>query len=116
MFLHFKDRFPQLNVYWDKYLPLQKRQEVPAKTVRVEEVKISQNYIYIEQGCVRAFFNNNGDDKTVQFFFENDGLTSFESFVNRTPSFVTIETIEPSVIYLLPQKYVTQMMDELAGE
>jgi len=52
----------------------------------------------------------------VQFFFENEGLTSFESFVNHTPSFVTIETIEPSVIYLLPQKYVSQLMDELAGE
>jgi len=116
MFLHFKDRFPQLNVYWDKYLPLQKRQEVSAKTVLLEEGKISHNYIFIEKGCVRAFFNNNGDDKTVQFFFENDGLTSFESFVNHTPSLLTIETIEPSVLYLLAKPHVDQLMADLAKE
>lgn len=116
MLFHFKDKFPQLKDYWDKYLPFQTRLEVPSKSVLLEEGKVSQNYIFIEKGCVRAFFNNNGDNKTVQFFFENEGLTSFESFVNHTPSFVTIETIEPSVIYLLPQKYVSQLMDELAGE
>jgi len=90
--------------------------EVPAKSVLLEEGTVSQNYIFIEKGCVRAFFSDNGDDKTVQFFFENEGLTSFESFVNHTPSFVTIETIEQSVIYLLPKKYVNQLMDELSAE
>jgi len=116
MLFHFKDKFPQLNQYWDKYLPFQKRLEVPAKSVLLEEGTVSQNYIFIEKGCVRAFFSDNGDDKTVQFFFENEGLTSFESFVNHTPSFVTIETIEQSVIYLLPKKYVNQLMDELSAE
>ncbi|MES2111787.1 MAG: Crp/Fnr family transcriptional regulator [Bacteroidota bacterium] len=116
MLFHFKDKFPQLNQYLDKYLPFQTRLEVPSKSVLLEEGKVSQNYIFIEKGCVRAFFNNNGDDKTVQFFFENEGLTSFESFVNNTPSLLTVETIEPSVIYLLPKRYVNQLMDELASE
>lgn len=116
MFFHFKDRFPKLNAYWDRYLPFQKRMEAPAKTVLLQEGKISQHYIFIEKGCVRTFFNNNGDDKTVQFFFENEGLSSFDSFVNNVPSSFTIETIEPSVIYLLPKQYVTQLMDELSHE
>jgi CRP-like cAMP-binding protein len=90
--------------------------EVPAKTVLLQEGKISQHYIFIEKGCVRTFFNNNGDDKTVQFFFENEGLSSFDSFVNNVPSSFTIETIEPSVIYLLPRQYVSQLMDELSHE
>jgi CRP-like cAMP-binding protein len=116
MFFHFKDKFPRLNVYWDKYLQFQKRIEAPAKTVLLEEGKISQHYIFIEKGCVRTFFNNNGDDKTVQFFFENEGLSSFDSFVNNVPSSCTIETIEPSVVYLLAKKYVLQLMDELSHE
>jgi len=116
MFFHFKDRFPKLNAYWDRYLPFQKRMEVPAKTVLLQEGKISQHYIFIEKGCVRTFFNNNGDDKTVQFFFENEGLSSFDSFVNNVPSSFTIETIEPSVIYLLPRQYVSKLMDELSHE
>jgi len=116
MFFHFKDRFPKLNTYWDKYLPFQKRVEAPAKTVLLEEGRISQHYIFIEKGCVRTFFNNNGDDKTVQFFFENEGLSSFDSFINNVPSAFTIETIEPSVIYLLPKQHVLRLMDELSHE
>jgi CRP-like cAMP-binding protein len=116
MIFHFREKFPLLNAYWDRYLPFQQRMEIPAKTVLLEEGKISQQYIFIEKGCVRFFFNNNGDDKTVQFFFENEGLTSFDSFVNNIPSLFTIETIEPSVIYLLPKHYVIQLMDELSQE
>jgi CRP-like cAMP-binding protein len=116
MFFHFRNRFPQLNAYWDKYLPFQQRIEIPAKTVLLEEGKISQNYIFIEKGCVRLFFQNNGNDKTVQFFFENEGLTSFDSFINSVPSVFTIESIEPSVIYLLPKRYVNQLIEELRNE
>ena len=116
MFFHFRDKFPQLNAFWERYLPFQKRMEVPAKTILLEEGKRSQHYILIEKGCVRAFFNNNGKDSTVQFFFENEGLTSFDSFVNNVASQLTIETIEPSVVYLLPKKYVLQLIDELTHE
>ena len=116
MLFHFKDKFPQLSVYWDKYLEFQKRMEVPAKTVLLEEGKVSGHYFFVEKGCVRLCFNNNGNDKTVQFFFENEGLTSFESFLKNTPSLFTIETIEPSVVYLLPKKYLTKLMDELSRE
>ena len=116
MLFHFKDKFPQLTAYWDKYLPLQKRMEVPAKTVLLEEGKTSSNYIFIKKGCVRLAFNNNGNDKTVQFFFENEGLTSLESFLKNTPSLFTIETIEPSVIYFLPKVHFQNLMTELSSE
>jgi CRP-like cAMP-binding protein len=52
--------------------------------------------------------------RPYSFFFENEGLTSFESFTNNAPSLFTIETLEPSVIYLLPKQYVTKLMDELS--
>ncbi|MFY0255963.1 Crp/Fnr family transcriptional regulator [Chitinophaga sp. 30R24] len=116
MILHFKNKYPQLNHYWDKYLEFQQRLKVPAKTILLQEGKLSKHYIFIEQGCVRAALNNNGDDKTIQFFFENEGLTSFESFVNNTPSLCTIETIEPCIVYLLPKKYVNKLMKELSSE
>lgn len=116
MFFHFKSKFPQLGTFWDKYLEFQTRLELPAKSTLLEEGKVSQNYIFIEKGCVRLFFNNNGIDKTVQFFFENEGLSSLESFINNTPSFFTIETIEPSVVYLLPREYVNLLIEELSRE
>jgi len=116
MLFHFRDKFPLLNAFWDKYLEYQQRLELPAKTILLEEGKVSGQYIFIEKGCVRLFFNNDGNDKTVQFFFENEGITSFESFVNNTPSAFTIETIEPSIVYLLPKQYVIRLMNELSHE
>ena len=116
MFLHFRKQFPQINQYWEKYLPLQQRLEVPARTVLLKEGQVSQNYISIEQGCVRAYFDKDGDDKTIQFFFENAGFSLFDSFVNEVPSQFTIETIEPSVIYLLSRIHVLQLMEELSHE
>ena len=105
-----------LNAYWDKYLPFQKRLEVPAKTLLLEEGSVSQNYIYIEKGCIRFFFNNNGNDKTVQFFFEHEGLTSLDSFINNTPGEFSIETIEPAVVYMLPKQHVLQLITDLSCE
>jgi CRP-like cAMP-binding protein len=116
MLFHFRNKFPQLDPFLDKYLKFQKRLEVPAKTILLEEGKVSRRYIFIEKGCVRSFFNKNGADKTVQFFFENEGLTSIESFINNTPGLFTVETIEPSVVHLLPKQYVIQLMDELSRE
>ena len=114
MLFHFRNKFPELNAFWDKYLEYQRRKEVPAKTILLEEGKVSGQYIFIEKGCVRTFFNNKGDDKTVQFFFENEGLASFDSFINNVPSLFTIETLEPTVVYLLAKQYVTQLMNELS--
>lgn len=116
MFFHFRDQFPELKPYLDKYQPFQKRMEVGAKTVLLEEGRVSQNYIFIESGCIRTYFNNNGDDITFQFFFENEGLSSIDSFINNVPSSFTIETIEPSVVYLMQKKHVLQMYDELGNE
>jgi CRP-like cAMP-binding protein len=116
MLFYFKNRFPQLTAYWNKYLEFQKRIEVPAKTVLLEEGKIAANYIFVEKGCARLALNKNGEDKTIQFFFEEQGLTSFESFVKNTPSLFTIETLEPSVVYLLPKNHFHDLMTELSHE
>lgn len=116
MLFHFKDKFPQLNAYWDKYLEFQTLMEVPAKTVLLAEGKLASQYIFVKQGCIRLAFNNNGSDKTVQFFFENEGLTSLESFLKNTPSLFTIETIEPSIVYLLPKLHFNNLIAELGHE
>ncbi len=117
MLFHFKSRFPHLNTYWEKYLAFQDRLEVPAKTVLLQEGKKASRYFFVESGCLRLFFtSNSGADKTVQFFFENEGLSSLESFLNDTPSLFTIESIEPSVIYSMPKKYMLRLMDELQND
>jgi len=90
--------------------------ELPPRTVLLEEGNTAKQYFFVKEGCLRACFNNNGEDKTVQFFFENEGLSSLESFITNNPSAFTIETIEPSVVYALDKGHFYNLVEELSYE
>jgi CRP-like cAMP-binding protein len=108
-----RNSFPQLNAQWDKYQSLYHRVEVPAKTILLQEGDLSKKAWYVEQGCIRAWFNSKGKDLTLQFFFEGSGVTSIESFRRNVPSIYTLETIEPSILYWIAKKDWMQIMADL---
>lgn len=112
----FKDRFPQFNPYWEKYIALQKRVEYPARTLLLQEGRRAQNYYFVEKGCLRLWFDNNGKDTTVQFFFENEGVASLESFQKNIPSIFAIETVEQSTIQVMPKSLFNAMLAELGHD
>ncbi|MEQ7801974.1 Crp/Fnr family transcriptional regulator [Pedobacter sp. ASV1-7] len=87
----------------DKFKHLFKRQEVPAKTILLQEGKISRTMFFIEKGCLRTSVNVNGKDITTQFFFEEDKISSIESFRTNQPSLYSIESIEPCVLQTISQ-------------
>jgi CRP-like cAMP-binding protein len=95
---------------------MQERRVVPARTVLLQEGKRVQHYYFVEEGCLRAWFNNKGKDVTVQFFFENEGAISIESFQQNIPSAITIESIEPTTLQVLPREVFAAMIDELSSE
>jgi CRP-like cAMP-binding protein len=112
----FKNRFPNLGPFWEKYTAMQERREFPAKTVLLKQGKTARNYYFVEEGCLRVWFDNNGKDTTFQFFFENEGVASLESFQKNIPSIFTIETVEPTVVQVLPKAVFFQMLDELGQD
>ncbi|WP_316805590.1 Crp/Fnr family transcriptional regulator [Pedobacter nototheniae] len=113
MFSPFNEGSAYLQPYWEKYMALHKRVELPARTVLLNEGEISKRSFLIEKGCIRAWFNNQGNDTTFQFFFENEIFSSRESFKKNIPSICTFETIEPSVVHIIEKKDFEQIMAEL---
>ncbi|SHF44183.1 Crp/Fnr family transcriptional regulator [Pedobacter caeni] len=113
MFFQFKDQLPHLAKHWEALMAMHQRIEVPARTVLLAEGDISKKIFLIEKGCLRVWFNNNGRDTTFQFFFENEGLSSLESFRKSTPGMFTIETIEPCMLRVLQKKDFDEMMKEV---
>ncbi len=95
---------------------MQERRVFPAKTVLLKQGKVAQNYYFVEKGCLRVWFDNNGKDTTFQFFFENEGVASLESFQKSIPSIFTIETIEPIVVQVLSRAVFFQMLNELGQD
>lgn len=99
-----RERFPQLQDKWAEFAGLYHRMEVPAKTILLHEGDVSKKAYYVEKGCLRVWFNNNGKDVTFQFFFENEAVSSIESFRKGVPSLCTIEAIEPCTLYWIHKK------------
>lgn len=113
MLQQLRNSFPQLGAKWDQYESLYHRIEVPAKTVLLQEGDVSKKAWYIDQGCIRAWFNSKGRDLTLQFFFEGNSVTSIESFRRNVPSIYTLETIEPSILHWIAKKDWDLIMADL---
>ena len=75
------------------------REEFPAKTLLVKEGTLTKKLFYIDRGCCRAWFNNDGRDVTYQFLFEGNFASSFETIISNEVSWYSVETLEPTVMY-----------------
>jgi CRP-like cAMP-binding protein len=113
MFEQYKNYFPQLKDKWDDYISHYHRIELPARTILLREGEVSKKAFLIEKGCLRVWFDYRGRDITFQFFFENEGVSSAESFRKSTPSFFTIESIEPCILYWIDKHDLDEIMKEI---
>ncbi|TGL62075.1 Crp/Fnr family transcriptional regulator [Leptospira sarikeiensis] len=113
MFEKFRDKIPISDPKWEEYVSCFHRMEVPAKTSLLNEGAISKKGFFVEKGCVRVWFNNRGKDITFQFFFENSSFSSLESYLKEIPSLVSIETVEPCVIWYIHKKDMDRILSEV---
>lgn len=93
------DKLKIKNTEWDNFKHLFIRQEISAKTILLNEGEVAKQAFYIEKGCLRICFNNDGKDITFQFFFEGEIVSSIESFRTNQPSLFTIVSIENCILY-----------------
>ncbi len=107
------DKLKKFPGFREKYQHFFIEKKVPANTILLREGEISRNIFFIQKGCIRAWFNKDGKDITIQFFFENQGVSSIESFMNKTPSLYSIESIEPSDLLVLSKTNFETLINEL---
>lgn len=100
---------------WDKFGDFYKELTIPAKTILLREGEISRQAWFIKKGCLRLWFNNNGKDITFQFFFENQGVSSIESFRSGRPSLFNLESIEPCRLLVISKTDFEKMIAETPG-
>ncbi len=100
-------------INWEQYQLLFKEITVPAKTTLLREGEVSKKAYYIKKGCLRIWFNNNGKDVTFQFFFEEQGVSSMESFRTQQPSLFSIESIEPCTLWVISKKNFDLMVTSI---
>jgi CRP-like cAMP-binding protein len=105
----------ELNPQWEAYRHFFTGLDVPAKTILLREGEIARQAYYIQKGCLRLWFNDNGKDITFQFFFEGQGVSSMESFRTGRPSLFNIETLEPCSLLKITKSDFEKMLAEAPG-
>jgi len=91
----------EIELIWKTIKPLAEKKEYPKKSWLLNEGDVSKHLLFIERGCIRSWFNDDGNDITFQFFFEGSFVSSFESLRQCKPSLFNIETIEPSILHVI---------------
>lgn len=94
----FLDRLRNNTELWEQFKDSFTKIEVPGKTILLKEGEIANKLYFIEKGCLRMWFNKDGKDITLQFFFEGQPVASIESFMGDQPSLFSLETIEHSAL------------------
>lgn len=85
---------------------------VPARKILLHEGDIAQHVYFIVSGCLRMWINHNGNEITTQFFFEGKAIASMESLLSGQPSDFTLESIEPSTLYVMHKEQFLQLIKE----
>jgi CRP/FNR family transcriptional regulator, anaerobic regulatory protein len=86
----------------------------------LEEGEICDKIFFINVGCARDFFNIDGEEKTLQFFFSNSWFTDYDSFLTGQPTLESLQAIEPcEVVHFkksdLYKLYITNPVFERVG-
>ena len=98
------ERHPTELAEWQSYAHLFRHEEIGAKHVLLREGEVAKAAYFIESGSLRAWFNDNGKDITVQFFLEGESISSVESFRMEQPGVFTLESLEPTVLRVISRK------------
>ncbi len=83
------------------------------KEMVLQEGQVCKYAYFINSGCLRYYYNVEGQENTAQFFFENGWYTDYESFLSDRPSRQNIETLEKSELLLLSAKNLQQLYIEI---
>lgn len=79
------------------------------KELILREGQVCSYAYFINKGCLRYFYNVEGQENTAQFFFENGWYTDYDSFLTGKPTKQNIEALEETEILLLSVKDLEQL-------
>lgn len=96
----------------NKYKPYFREETYAAKTVLLEEGEVANKVFWIKKGCMRVWLNKDGQEVTFQFFLENSMVSSIESFWKGMPSKFTLETIEPTEVWVADKRDIGPLLEE----
>lgn len=81
------------------------------KELMLREGEICDRVSFIHKGYVRLYYNVDGAENTIQFFFENSWYTDFDSFLVGTKTLENVQALAPLEVLELKKKDLYYLYD-----
>lgn len=94
---------------YDLLLHIGKLKTVPRKTVLFREGEVSSKILFVDQGLMRAFRYQNGNEYTHFFFAEKWFATDFKSYLTQAPGELYIESLTETTYYEFDKEEFTPL-------
>ena len=80
----------------------------------LRQEQICKHYYFILHGLVRLFYiDSKGHEQITQFAIENWWVTSLESFIKGTPTYLAIQAIEDTSVYLIRKSDLEELYEKI---
>jgi CRP/FNR family transcriptional regulator, anaerobic regulatory protein len=83
------------------------------KDFLLQEGKICNKVTFINSGCMRLFYNIDGVENTVQFFFADRWYTDYASFLTGKPTIENMQALQDSEVVQVKKEDLYKLYDEM---
>ena len=70
-------------------------------TILLREGQTSRDSYFVIEGCVRKYYIIDGEERTTEFYVEDESVASLQSYKNKTPANHYFECVEDSKLAVL---------------
>ncbi|WP_319480561.1 Crp/Fnr family transcriptional regulator [uncultured Draconibacterium sp.] len=77
------------------------------------EGKISDEIYFVTKGCVRLFYNVDGNDKTAFFYTEGQFICAGESYTFNIPAIENYQAIEQTELFVFGKSKIESLLKEI---
>lgn len=77
------------------------------------EGKISDEIYFVTKGCVRLFYNVDGNDKTAFFYTEGQFICAGESYTFNIPASENYQAVEQTEIFIFTKSKIDVLLKEV---
>ncbi len=91
------------------------KKNVPIRSFKKNELffsegRVSKTIYFVLKGCVRLFYNVDGNEKTAFFYTEGKFVCAGESYTFGTPAKENYQAIEDTVLMYLDKQFIEKML------
>ncbi|MVX37049.1 Crp/Fnr family transcriptional regulator [Myroides sp. LoEW2-1] len=86
-------------------------QSIPKQSIIFKQGQISNEIYFVVQGCVRLFYEVEGNDKTAFFYTEGQFICVGESYTFNVPAKENYQVLEDTILCVLTKENIEKLLE-----